>query len=295
MTVVNTETGEITETIPAAEARRLTTEAQNEFRSSREHFDRAWSLIEQAVTGGGHVALGYRSPGDYLHAEFDGVLSGLDITERRLAVRTMTEWGLSTRAIAPVIGTSHMSVKRDREAGVTPAGVTPVTPEPEPTFVSATEALATLATQGASPDAEDPAPVEQESNEAPADVQPEGEGAPSSATEVPSNASPRPPATVTGIDGKTYLRPVPASRPKPAADEFTDHDRAEELARNLARNLSLLYALTSPERRAEYIATWREGTADLKPLGWDFITPAHMRELSAALLDFASEWEKAHA
>ena len=104
MTVVNTETGEIVDTIGVTEARRLTTEAQNEFRSSRDHFDRAWSLIEEAVNGGGHIDLGYRSPSDYLHAEFDGVLSGLDVPSRRTAVRTMTEWGLSTRAIAKPLG-----------------------------------------------------------------------------------------------------------------------------------------------------------------------------------------------
>jgi hypothetical protein len=63
----------------------------------------------------------------------------------------------------------------------------------------------------------------------------------------------------------------------------------------LARNLSGLYALTSPERRAEFVDTWTTGTADLRPLGADFVTPKHMRDLSAALLDFATEWENAHA
>lgn len=268
MTVVNHETGEIVETIGAGEARRLTTEAQNEFRSSREHFDRAWSLVEQAVEGGGHLELGYRSPGDYLHQEFDGVLSGLDVTSRRVAVRTMTDWGLSTRAIAQPLGVSRETVRRDAagDTSVSPAPPLPTFAEHVEEFVSARDALA-----------------ESEAIDVPAKVECD---------------RPRP-TPVLGRDGKTYQRPTPS--PKPTSNlravdesEWSDQDRAEELARNLSRNLSLLYALTNPERRAEYIATWDAGTRDLAPLGAEFITPKHMRDLSAALIDFASEWENHH-
>lgn len=62
MTAVDTVTGEVVETIGEAEARRLTTEAQNEFRSSADHFGKGWAAIEEAVKGGGHLDLGYRSP-----------------------------------------------------------------------------------------------------------------------------------------------------------------------------------------------------------------------------------------
>lgn len=117
------------------------------------------------------------------------------------------------------------------------------------------------------------------------------EAASSERVDCPPPAAP----PVTGIDGKTYQRPRSTPKPihHPQEDEWTAQDRAEELARNLSRNLSLLYALVNPERRAEYIATWHAGIRDLAPLGSDFITPKHMRELSAALLDFATEWENA--
>ena len=154
-----------------------------------------------------------------------------------------------------------------------------------------------------------PAPKEGEAGGAgphvsadPAD-EPEGEGAPEnvklgsehSAPGVATPDAPRPP--VTGIDGKTYSRPEPKPAPAPVApdDEFTDQDRAEELASNLASILSLLYAVTNPERRAEYIANWRLGTRARPVLGAQFVTPTHMRTLAEALRSFASEWENAHA
>lgn len=274
---VDTTTGEIVETIGAGEARRLTTEAQNELRSSRDHFDKAWSLIEQAVSGGGHLDLGYRSPGDYLHAEFDGVLSGLDVAARRVAVRTLTDWGLSTRAIAPVVGVGKSTIDRDQQ--VSHVGHLDKTPEP-----SSGEAGGSGQT---STDSTGLSAAEHVKEDVPASEQASSGGG--------LTTAPAAPPVVTGIDGKTYTRPEPRTRPRATEDEWSDQDRAEELARNLSRNLSLLYAVTNPERRAEYIAAWSRGTHDVRPLGADFITPQHMRDLSAALLDFATEWENAHA
>ncbi|WP_436702162.1 hypothetical protein [Nocardioides sp. BYT-33-1] len=234
--LVNEVTGEIVETIGADEARRLTTEAQNEFRSSAEHFNRAWSLIEQAVEGGGHIVLGYRSPGDYLHAEFDGVLSGLDVSARRIAVKTMTEWGLSTRAIAKPLGVSKTTIERDIHQ-VAHVG------QVDPTFTSATDALAEinktsqdapetpLAENGISEpaeatEAEGPEPAlslsqvitGEAAGEVPAVDDPGDAIQPERGADL---ASPPAPSNVVGIDGKTYKRPTPkASRRSPLTDSF---------------------------------------------------------------------------
>lgn len=197
MTLVNHETGEIIDTIDADEARRLTDAAQHEFRSSREHFDRAWSLIEQAVEGGGHVALGYRSPGDYLHAEFDGVLAGLDVTERRVAVRTMTNWGLSTRAIAPALGVSNKTVSLDQRTPVTE--VTPTAGDmSESDFIEAVSDV-------------DEESFESATQRARAD----GDVSRSNVAAHIESA----PVPVVGIDGKSYSRPKStAPRRKPITD-----------------------------------------------------------------------------
>lgn len=213
--LVNHSTGEIVDTIGADAARRLTTEARNEFTSAADHFERGWAKVEQAVQGGGHLDLGYRSAGDYLHAEFDGVLSGLDVTARRIAVKTMTSWGLSTRAIAPVVAASFKTVARDAASPVSGD-----TPEP----VAVTEA-------------DDKA--ERLADDVPVAIQPEGgqelasavrahPSSPKGAADADAGtcgATPpyRPP--VTGIDGKTYAAPkqqAPASRRRPLPDAFFD-------------------------------------------------------------------------
>lgn len=211
MTVVDSRTGEIVETIGASEARRLTTEAQNEFRSSADHFARGWALIEEAVKGGGHVDLGYRSPGDYLHAEFDGVLSGLDVAARRVAVRTMTDWGLSTRAIGKPLGVSEGTVRTDQKQ-VRRATHLNQTPAPSPLGEEGDGA-------GQTPQGEAARETASQAPEAAKPVErPRGE---------PSSAAPRPVARrpVTGIDGKSYTRPEPKPRAVPRRalpDQFFD-------------------------------------------------------------------------
>lgn len=211
---VDTTTGEIVESIGADEARRLTTEAQNEFRSSRDHFDRAWSLIEEAVQGGGHFDLGYRSPGEYLTAEFDGALAGLDVAARKLAVRAMTSWGLSTRAIAPVVGVNNATVHRD----IAPvANATPQTPEP----AHGGEAVVGSGQTSGESEAGAPAPEQASSGEA-----------------VPSFPPPPAPPVVHGIDGKTYSRPEP--KPEPTPEEVAEQDRRESVLRDRDRALSFI-------------------------------------------------------
>lgn len=180
MSIVNTETGELVEFDTAAAERRaeritlrLDTIADN--------YAAVMPMIRESIEQRDDLALGYRSPGDYVADRFGGSLQRLGMEVRRAVVGELTAAGLSTRAIAPVVGVSHMTVKRDVEAPVTP-----VTPEPE--FVSATEALAEI-TQ---------TPVVAEEGEAEATTGP---------------------APVVGIDGKTYSRPAPArATPRPEAE-----------------------------------------------------------------------------
>lgn len=236
--IVNVETGEIIDSIGATEARRITTEAQNEFRSGAAHNARGWELVEEAVKGGGHLNLGYRSPGEYLAAEFDNILAGFNITERRIAVRTMTGWGLSTRAIAKPLGVGKTTVERDINQ-VAHVG------QVDPTFVSATDALAEtnsktsqdapetpLAENGISepaevPEAEgaEPAPVHP-NRESEADVDSigsAGEEDDGSLGAVLKSTPPTPLAPVIGIDGKTYKRPEKKTpRRKPLPDSARD-------------------------------------------------------------------------
>lgn len=122
MTLVNHDTGEIIEyDRPAAERRAQQIEAR--LSAIGESFAVAMEKIREAIELRDDIALGYRSPGEYVSARFGRALSGLPVEMRREAVRELTEAGMSTRAIAPVVGVDYSTVARDVSAGV--AGATP--------------------------------------------------------------------------------------------------------------------------------------------------------------------------
>lgn len=269
-TVVNTATGEITETLTEDEARRLTDRIRNLAENVAEQVEKMAGLIDEARIGSAWLVLGYASWTAYVADEFANVLPRLDREPRREFVRELAERGMSTRAIAPIVGANHSTVVRDLNSGGADA-------PPVPNQAAIDAARERVAARF---------PREDHEQKNLSDLTPE-------------DFIGKPAATVTGIDGKSYTRPTPKPTPAPrlrvAPDpvEYAEQDHAEELARNLSRNLSLLFAVTNPERRAEYIATWRTGTKEVQPLGWDFITPERMRALADALESFASEWENA--
>lgn len=126
-------TGEVVEIMDKTEARRLTTEAQSEFRSAVAHHEHGWRLVAEAIKAGGHAALGYRSASEYMEHEFAEVLAGLDASARRVAVHELSALGMSTRAIAPVVGVDYSTVSRDAQVL---RDATPADPEPEPLATS---------------------------------------------------------------------------------------------------------------------------------------------------------------
>ena len=171
MSIVNTETGEITDfDRPAAERRaerislRLDAIADN--------YAAVMPMIRDSIAQRDDLALGYRSPGEYVADRFGGSLQRLGIEVRRAVVGELTAAGLSTRAIAPVVGVDQKTVVRDIRAGEAHAS-----PEPQ------TPASAAVPRAEAGPHSSDADAV----------------GAPASEVLAP----------VRGIDGKTYTRPAP--------------------------------------------------------------------------------------
>lgn len=129
MTLVNTETGEIFEPLNRTDAERLTTRIRLRLDTIADNYTAVMPLIREAIEREAHRALGYRSVGDYVSKCFGDALSRLGVDVRREVVRELTEAGMSTRAIAPVVGVNNATVHRDlaRVASATPD------PEPEPT------------------------------------------------------------------------------------------------------------------------------------------------------------------
>lgn len=185
MSLVNTETGELVESLSTDDARRLTDRIRLLAESLADTLDSLGTLIDEARTGSAWLALGYRSWTEYVSTEFAGVLPRLDREPRQELVRDLDSRGMSLRAIAPVVGVSHEQVRKDRDA----ARVNDLTPAPR---VAAG------------------APWEEEGR---------------TESPFESGASSPAPSPITGIDGRNYPRPQPtdhAARADSAVARYPD-------------------------------------------------------------------------
>lgn len=72
-------------------------------------------LIREAVEHEAWRTLGYNGVSAWAEECFDGALTRLGIDTRREVVRELTAAGMSSRAIAPVVGISQSAVDRDRQ------------------------------------------------------------------------------------------------------------------------------------------------------------------------------------
>lgn len=86
----------------------------------------AWDLLVEAYQRRAWAALGYQSWDAYTDAELGETRLRLPREQRREVVASMTEAGMSTRAIGSALGVSREQVRRDRTRD------TNVAPEPEP-------------------------------------------------------------------------------------------------------------------------------------------------------------------
>lgn len=272
MTVVNIETGEAV-VLDREEAELRSRLIGSALEAAADQFENAMDNLRTAVRERDDIALGYRSPADYISDRFGGRLARLGVDLRREVVREMTEMGMSVRAIAPVLGVGKSTVKRDQEH-VSHMGHLHQTPE----SVERGEALAdsgqTSRETSASPTDEEAVAATTETTE--------GADAGRSA-----NYDPRPP--VVGIDGKSYSRPAPKPKPTPTAQ--SDVDEAVEFVGTIARNLTVLSQMAVPDRRADLAAAWPLALGVVSPAMTDRFTPEQMRSVADGLHDLADEWE----
>jgi transposase-like protein len=200
--------------LTAAEAERLTTRINLKLGIIADNYEAVMPLIRQAIDGKAHEALGYPSIGAYAAGRFGDSLTRLGVDMRRDVVRELTEAGMSTRAIAPILGVSKDTVHRDL------ARVSDETP---------------------------PQPDRRESHDSPAqpgqqavrDLTPEPSTTITDAAEtITGEVLPPPPPKVTGLDGKEYAHrqaiardePDRKRRRRPLKDGFFDASRDIEKA-----------------------------------------------------------------
>jgi hypothetical protein len=176
--------------------------------------DRLAHAVQDAYAKRVDQVLGYDSWADYAEHEFGPHTTNLAASIRRELVSHLSEAGMSTRAIAPAVGVSHQTAMRDA------AKVVQVGP-PESTSSDYSVSA---------PDYEDDTKlspiVTVEHHDIVEPVNPDtGE-----ILEEPEPSAEPEPKPVTGLDGKTYQRPM-TSKPRrnPITDQFTH--RTVELTR----------------------------------------------------------------
>jgi len=203
MTLVDHRTGEVIEFDRAAAERRAERITMR-LDAIAENYSRVLPMIREAIEKRDDIALGYRSPGDYVSDRFGNALSNLGLDVRRAVVKELTDAGLSTRAIAPVVGKHFTTVADDVKSGVGSP-----TPD-EPFSEGQPEASAYLGLDPQTPQGEVTDRSDSTGDLDAARVD----------TPRPADHTPRP---VTGIDGKTYTRGVQQpskDRRKPLTDSF---------------------------------------------------------------------------
>lgn len=101
--------------INEGEARRITERICILLDSAASALDRLASLVNEAYAKRVDKALGYTSWAEYAEHEFAGHTVNLAAPIRRELVWRLSESGMSTRAIAPAVNVSNVTVAHDRQ------------------------------------------------------------------------------------------------------------------------------------------------------------------------------------
>lgn len=107
------ETGEVVDPMGKVEAERITTRIADLLDGIADNIDQVIPLIREALTRQAWAALEYNGPSDYISERFSGALQRLSPEVRRPFAAELSAAGMSTRAIAPIVGVSSAQVKRD--------------------------------------------------------------------------------------------------------------------------------------------------------------------------------------
>jgi hypothetical protein len=99
-------------TVSREDAERFAERIRLDLESAADRIEAAKSKLRTAIAERHDVALGYASPAAYL-AQFKDALARLTPDLRRPVVRELKAVGMSTRAIAPIVGTSFQQVATD--------------------------------------------------------------------------------------------------------------------------------------------------------------------------------------
>ena len=248
--------------IAIGDARRLTERIRLMAMTVGDNIDKLKGLVSEARESEVHVALGYASWTAYLADVLGETPMRLERDVRQELVAELSAQGMSTRAIAPIVGVSQKTVDRDvRESNDSP--VEPVT-EPAPDSYWSPE----TSFVGAHP------------------ITGEILDAPTTVTEVHTIK------TVTGLDGKTYKTPEPRA-PKPVATgDAANQQNAESASAEIGRALEVLCRFENASHRTRILTNWWPlGKGAVPPISRDLFNPTQLRQIAESLRHLANEME----
>ena len=188
-------------TMDADSARRLTERIRIAAVNYSEAKEKLLHLVSEAKDGSAHVALGYKSWTAYLADVMSEEPLRLARDERREVVQLLSDEGMSNRAIAPIVGSSEPTVRRDVQA----AGASVDAPVGNPT-----PALSTATPKMANYIADEERWEKQPRQDRPAPTPITGGAAEAIKDRMSAGSS-------LGMDGKSYPRPEPkpeSAKPK---------------------------------------------------------------------------------
>ena len=107
------ETGEVIEPMSKVEAERITARIADKLDGIADNLEQVMPMIGEALTRQAWKALGYASPTAYVSERFSSALQRLTPEVRRPIVGELSAAGMSTRAIAPIVGVSDRQVRYD--------------------------------------------------------------------------------------------------------------------------------------------------------------------------------------
>lgn len=106
--------------VPRSDAQRRCQQIQLLLESMTRQKEKVLFLVTEAKKHDDHLVLGYPSWPAYVSAEFAGALTELTRNDRRWFAFALSETGMSSRAIAPIVGVSDRQVRYDAETGGKP-------------------------------------------------------------------------------------------------------------------------------------------------------------------------------
>ena len=280
--------------LTSGEAQRMTQRIKLTASTIRDNMFRLRNLVDEAKNSNVWQVLGFSSWTAYLADALGSEPMRLDRDERRELVDYLAGEGMSSRAIAPIVGVDRKTVERDIRGGTNvPPAESPHSADVEEPVSTSPEVVDPEAVTGngdggglVAGDVDTPYP-------SPVTVDPTTGEVLDDVPTVTEHTVTEKTRVIVGRDGKTYEQKLRAPKPVLAGDALLDYD-AKQTATRVSDALQTLDAFRAAAHRSRVLETWWPRAIqneEVPPWGLDLFKPTEIRTIAAALNELANELE----